>query len=91
MSPEAEEGLISKQGDIYSLGATLYEMLTGLSPFPEEDSAFDKIRMKMTKPSALASGIPPEIDALIESALNTDPARRPAGAREFARRLGIMI
>jgi len=86
MAPEAEQGLVGPAGDVFSLGACLYEMLTGSRPFPSGATALDKLDMKVAPPSVLAPGVPPGVDRLVAEALSPDPAARPAPA-EFARRL----
>jgi serine/threonine protein kinase/Tol biopolymer transport system component len=80
MSPEQAMGRpVDGRSDIFSFGAILYEMLTGLRAFPG-DSAVEVIsavlRHKPPAPAALNTEIPPELSALVLRALDKDPARR---------------
>ncbi len=80
MAPEMESGRVSKEGDIYALGVTLYEMLIGTPPF---QSVVQKVMLDFAAPSSRKPGLPPEVDALILAALQPDPAKRLRSAGEF--------
>ena len=86
MAPEAERGLVGPACDVYSLGACLYEMLTGTRPFRADATAYDKMELIPPRPSALAPGVPDAVDRLVAAALSPDPAARPT-VGEFARLL----
>jgi serine/threonine protein kinase len=80
LSPEQAEGeVVDIRSDIYSLGVTLFEMLTGQRPY-EGESAGDIVtkHLKEPVPSArtLKEDIPPEVDALVAKCMAKDPARR---------------
>jgi serine/threonine-protein kinase len=93
MAPEqarASRG-IDHRADLWSLAAILFRALTGLPAF-EGTSAVDVIVQICTGPtpvpSRVAPELPPELDAFFLRALDRDPARRFASAREMAEALG---
>jgi serine/threonine protein kinase len=76
--------------DIYSLGVTLYEMLTGARPWNTEDAAELALRHREAKPTDIREHrpeLPAPVAELVHSMLAKDPLRRPGSARELATRL----
>jgi TPR repeat protein/tRNA A-37 threonylcarbamoyl transferase component Bud32 len=83
-SPEQlEERDIDIRSDIYSLGATLYYMLTGRPPF--SGSVAQIMSQHLYKPIPLEplSGIPPCVTGLIEKMMQKDREKRPQTPTEL--------
>ena len=76
--------------DIYSLGVTLYEMLTGLRPWNTDDPAELAALHREAKPTdirELRPELPGPVSDLVHSMLAKNPLRRPGSARELATKL----
>ncbi|MBL4850103.1 MAG: serine/threonine protein kinase [Planctomycetes bacterium] len=92
-SPEAAKcrpDEIDAQSDLYSLGCTIYYLVTGGDVFrgPPLRVLMDHISKDPDPPSKrLGRQLPPEFDALIMSCLSKTKADRPADADEVIRRL----
>ncbi|MBN1659354.1 MAG: serine/threonine protein kinase [Anaerolineae bacterium] len=76
MSHEQFAGAATPQSDLYSLGACLYEMLTGQCP-----PAFGV--QPPTPPSHLNQAVQPALDLTVLTALRPDPRQRYATVAEF--------
>jgi len=87
MSPEqirAEDP--TKQSDIYSIGITLYEMLSGKTPFDKgTEYEIMEAHLKKTPPrvSVSSSTIPPELDKIVLKALDKTIYKRYKDCEEF--------
>ncbi len=80
MSPEQLHGeALTPASDLFSLGAVLYEALTGRAPFPgttPEEISRAHVEEAVRPPSELASDVPSRLDDAILQALRRDPAGR---------------
>ena len=90
MSPEqalARHGLVDHRTDIYSLGATLYELLTRRPAFegqrPPGNAAADR-RGGAAAAAQVEPAVPRDLETIVLKALEQNPAERYATAQELA-------
>jgi serine/threonine-protein kinase len=87
ISPEQARGeAVGPQGDVYSLGATLFETLTGKPPFNGGDRIailHKHVYDRAPRPSDLRPGLHIEVDSIVAHCLEKDLSRRFASAREL--------
>ena len=83
MAPEQHRDAknVDQRADIYALGVTLYEMLTGRIAYKAE-SDYDLVHAKLTTlppvPSTIYAHIPEFVEGAVMMALASDPEHRPA-------------
>jgi len=84
MPPEqAMGGEVTPRADLYSLGAMLYEMVTGRPPFVGDDSVAiigQHINTPPVSPTWHRADLPPALETLIMQLLEKDPEKRPQSA-----------
>jgi tetratricopeptide (TPR) repeat protein/tRNA A-37 threonylcarbamoyl transferase component Bud32 len=87
MSPEQASGEeVTPASDVWSLAVMAYEMLAGERPFQASHPLALLNRILTAEPpllSDLGKGVPPALGAVIQRALEKEPARRYADASEF--------
>jgi tetratricopeptide (TPR) repeat protein len=84
MPPEqAMGGKVTVKADLYSLGAMLYEMVTGRPPFVGDDSVSiigQHINTPPVSPTWHRADLPPALETLMLQLLEKDPQKRPESA-----------
>jgi serine/threonine-protein kinase len=91
MAPELIQGKeASPASDIYAMGATLYELVSGKLPF-ESDTDFNLmqaiLKKKVNPPDKLNASVPKAISDIIMKAMDKNPANRYPDARAFQQAL----
>src|SRR4051812_25789646 len=83
--PELFAGKVEPRSDLYSLGATMFHMLTGSDPQDNPLLIFDF--SKNPRPSQINPAISADMDSIIMSVVAHRPEDRPASALELMRML----
>lgn len=82
----------SVSSDVYSLGATIWHLLVGRSPFsiPGGDNSTRALSARILHappPAVQRPDVPPSLDRLLQQTMAKQPAHRPESAIELARAL----
>jgi serine/threonine protein kinase len=95
MSPERAGGNpVDATGDVFSLGAVLFEVVTGQQAFSGPDIASIMTRVVYNDPPApttLVPGLPPELDRVVARCLAKNPAQRYPNGRSLAEDLEDLL
>ncbi len=94
MSPEqarGDGGAVDRRSDVYSLGATFYDLLAGRPPFGGDNTVAVLMRLVHEEPTPLSQlqpQLPADVQTIVMKCLQKDPARRYESARALADDLG---
>jgi serine/threonine-protein kinase len=88
MSPEqARSGTVGPGSDVFSLGATLYQMVVGRTPFQGKDPLTviaALVSGEFMRPGQVDARVGPELEAVVMRCLKRQPAERYADGKEVA-------
>jgi tetratricopeptide (TPR) repeat protein len=87
MAPERFDGWSDPRSDVYSLGATLYELLSLRPPFQESDRVKlieQVLHAEPTAPRKLDRQVPRDLETLVLKALAKEPGQRYTTAEQMA-------
>ncbi len=90
MPPEqacGETAHVGKRSDVYGLGATLYELVTGHPPFVRSTPVATLravVEEDTIAPTSLVSDLPPDVETIIFKAMEKNPAHRYRNAKAMA-------
>lgn len=97
MSPEQAQGVSDVDGrtDVWALGAVLFEMLAGRSPFVPKGRAHHTLMRVMTEAppriEQVAPWVPPAVARVVNAALSRDRERRIPDCKAFAELLEMAL
>jgi serine/threonine protein kinase len=88
IAPEQIQGKpVDSRSDLYALGCVLYQCLTGVVPFPRDETAAQMWAHVHDDPPSVTArrpDLPPQIDAIVAKAIAKQPEDRYTTCRELA-------
>ena len=92
MAPEQSlGGAVDARADLYALGVTLFELVTGTVPFSDGDVAMHHRHTAAPDPRERATGVPDPLAELVLELLAKRPEDRPARAADVGARLRAVL
>ena len=92
MSPEQARGeLVDARADLYTVGVILYEMLTGVSPFKDDDLVVVLTRHLTMDPPPLPADLDPMIRDLVLLLMSKNRDQRVQTAQELLDRIDVIL
>ncbi len=95
ISPEQAKGINTDlRSDIYSLGVTMYEMISGRVPFNGDNAisvALAHVEEVVTPPSIYNSKIDPELEKTVLKCMQKSPERRYQNLKEVIKQLQALL
>lgn len=97
MSPEQARGnakALDRRSDVYSLGATLFDLIAGRPPFIADSVAETLLKVMGDAPprlSRLAPETPETLEIIVDKCLNKEPGQRYVTAQDLADDLGRFL
>ncbi|MBO0880396.1 MAG: serine/threonine protein kinase [Mycobacterium sp.] len=95
LSPEqVKDGKATPRSDVYAVGITAYELLTGHTPFSGDTAlsiAYQRLDSDVPPPGTSIDGVPGQFDELVERATARNPAHRYADAHDMGAELEAIV
>lgn len=95
LSPEqVRDGNATPRSDVYAVGITAYELLTGQTPFSGDSAlsiAYQRLDSDVPPPGTVIDGVPSQFDELVGRATARDPGHRYADAHDMGTELKAMV
>jgi serine/threonine-protein kinase len=96
MAPEQTRGQpVDRRTDVFALGTVLFQLVSGKHPFPGDNDFATMLRIADPKPATLLGAVradcPPELEAVVATALEKQKEARYGSMLEFARALEAAV
>ncbi|MFE3103493.1 serine/threonine-protein kinase [Nocardia tengchongensis] len=89
-----DEARVDRRSDVYSLGCTVFEMLTGTPPYADTDLPrliYRHVKAPVPSPHALNPALPAALDPILARAMAKNPRHRYATCAELAAAVSAVL